>query len=211
MTTAPLALLDWTANQMDDHAAGIMRVLVLCEQSGTVRDAFIAAGHDAVSCDINPTRSPGPHIQRDALELLAEMKAGDWDLIVAFPPCTHLAASGARWWPAKRADGRQAAAVRFVEAIAAAPCPRIAIENPVGYLSSAWRKPDQYVQPWMFGHGYTKRTGLWLKGIPLLEATDTVPGRADTIHKTPGGAKQAYRRSITPAGLAAAMADQWSR
>ncbi len=184
----------------------MMDILIACERSGCVRDAFTAAGHNAVSVDVAQTATPGNHIQGCALDAIDSRR---WDMIIAFPPCTHLASSGARWWPAKRADGRQAAAVAFVKAIAAAPCPRIAIENPVGFLSSAWRRPDQYVQPWQHGHGYTKKTGLWLKGLPPLTPTNIVAGRANIIHMTPGGPRQAMRRSVTPAGIAAAMANQW--
>ena len=186
-------------------ATKVLRVLVACEYSGAVRDAFTARGHFAVSADLLETESPGRHHCGDVLELLTQR----WDLIVAFPPCTHLASSGARWWPAKRRDGRQKAAVEFVRAIADADCPRIAIENPVGFLSTAWRKPDQIIQPWQFGHGETKTTCLWLKGLPLLVATNVVPGRANRIHFMPGGKNQSKRRSLTYPGIAAAMASQW--
>ena len=135
-----------------------MRVLVACESSGRVRDAFRAAGHDAVSCDVLSTEAPGPHIEGDVLPHLAD----GWDMIVAFPPCTHLAASGARHFAAKRADGRQQEGIAFFLAIAAAPVAKLAIENPVGIMSSLYRKPDQVIQPWQFGHGETKATCLWL-------------------------------------------------
>lgn len=182
-----------------------MRVLVACKYSGQVRDAFIAAGHDAVSCDLLPTERAGPHHQGDVLQLLSAA----WDLMVAFPPCTDLAASGARWWPAKRADGRQQRAVAFVRALADSPIPRVAIENPVGYLSTAWRQPDQIVQPWMFGHGETKTTCLWLKALPPLNPTDVVPGRATRVHRMPDSLGRAKRRSLTYPGIARAMAQQW--
>lgn len=133
-----------------------------------------------------------------------------WDMVIGFPPCTHLAASGARWWPEKIADGRQAAAVEFVRMIADAPVERIAIENPVGALSRLWRKPDQIAQPWQFGHGETKATCLWLKGLPKLEPTDVVEGRHPATWLTPGGPKQAARRSMTYPGIAEAMANQWA-
>ena len=145
-----------------------MRVLVACEFSGIVRDAFIARGHDAVSCDLLPTERPGPHIQGDVLELLGD----GWDLMVAHPPCTHLAVSGARWFKDKRVE--QAEALDFVRALLTAPIPRIALENPVSIISSRIRKPDQIIQPYWFGHGETKTTCLWLKGLPKLQPTDLV-------------------------------------
>lgn len=182
-----------------------MKILIACEYSGRVRDAFIAKGHDAVSCDILPTEAPGPHLQTDLLPLLAQQ----WDMIVAFPPCTHLASSGARWWPAKRADGRQQAAVDFFMQIANADCERIAIENPVGFMSTAWRKPDQIIHPWQYGHGEQKKTCLWLKGLPLLTPTAVVDGREQKCWLMPGGKNQAKRRSLTYQGIADAMADQW--
>ena len=148
-----------------------MRVLVACEFSGTVRDAFRAAGHEAWSCDLLPTEKPGPHFQNDAL---VAAHCQPWDLMIAHPPCTHLAVSGARWFKEKRAE--QAAALDFVRALMAAPIPRIAIENPISIISSRIRKPDQIIQPWQFGHGETKATCLWLKGLPLLTPTNVVDG-----------------------------------
>lgn len=185
-----------------------MRVLVACEYSGAVRDAFRAQGHDAVSCDLLPTDVPGPHIQGSVLELSREYLA-TFDLMVAFPPCTHLAVSGARWFPAKRADGRQQAALDFVRALMDMPIPRIAIENPVSIISSAIRKPDQTIQPWQYGHGETKRTCLWLKNLPLLTPTNVVEGREARIHKMPPSADRWKLRSMTYPGIAAAMAEQW--
>lgn len=147
-----------------------MRVLVACEFSGTVRDAFVARGHDAVSCDLLPTDRPGPHIQGDVLDILGE----GWDLMIAHPPCTHLAVSGARYFAEKRADGRQQAALEFVRRLMDAPIPRWCIENPVSIISTEIRKPDQIVQPYQFGHPESKKTCLWLQGLPCLVPTKTV-------------------------------------
>lgn len=182
-----------------------MRVLIGCEFSGVVRDAFRAVGHDAVSCDLLPSESPGPHIQGDIRSILQD----GWDCLIAFPPCTHLCVSGARWWPAKVADGRQAAAVEFFMLLAESSIPRVAIENPVGLMSTRYRKPDQVIQPWMFGHGETKATCLWLRGLPLLQPTCVVPGREARIHRLPPTPDRAKLRSVTYAGVAAAMAGQW--
>lgn len=182
------------------------RILVACEYSGLVRDAFIARGHDAVSCDLLPSERSGPHIIGDARDLLAD----GWDMLIAFPPCTHLASSGARWFPAKRADGRQQAGIDLFVAFASAPIDRIAIENPVGIMSSVWRKPDQIVQPWQFGHGETKATCLWLKNLDFLRPTCVVSGRAARIHRMAPGPNRARERSRTYPGIADAMASQWS-
>lgn len=182
-----------------------MRVLVACESSGRVRDAFIALGHDAVSCDVLPTEAPGPHIEGDVLPHLAD----GWDMIVAFPPCTHLAVSGARHFAAKRADGRQQEGIAFFLAIAAAPVAKLAIENPVGIMSSLYRKPDQVIQPWQFGHGETKATCLWLRGLPPLVPTDVVPGREARVHRMPPSPDRWKQRSATYPGIASAMAAQW--
>lgn len=182
-----------------------MRILVACEYSGRVRDAFIKKGHDAISCDLLPTESPGPHIQGDVLELLEE----GFDLMVAHPPCTHLAVSGARYFAAKRADGRQQAAIDFFMQLAHAPIPRIAIENPICIMSSVWRKPDQIIQPWQFGHGETKATCLWLKGLPCLVPTSIVEGREARVHLMPPTADRWKLRSTTYQGIADAIADQW--
>ena len=183
------------------------RVLVACEYSGTVRDAFIAQGHDAMSCDLLPTESPGPHHQGSVLDVLGD----GWDLMVAFPPCTHLASSGARWFAAKRADGRQQHGIDFFMAIANASIPRIAIENPVGIMSTQWRKPDQIIQPWQYGHGETKATCLWLKGLPTLRPTDIVDGREQRIWRLPESKDRWKIRSKTFGGIADAMAQQWGR
>lgn len=181
------------------------RVLVACEYSGAVRDAFRARGFDAMSCDLLPTDAPGPHYQGDMFDL----ELSSFDLLVAFPPCTDIAVSGARWFAEKRADGRQDRALDFVRRIMAADVPRIAIENPVSIISTAIRKPDQTIQPWQHGHGETKRTCLWLKGLPKLTPTDIVEGREQRIWKLPPTADRWKLRSQTYPGIAAAMADQW--
>lgn len=183
-----------------------MRVLVACEFSGIVRDAFAARGHDAWSCDLLPSERPGNHIQGDVMSLIGD----DWNLMIAHPPCQHLAVSGARHFSAKRADGRQQDALNFVRQLMAAPIPRICLENPVSIISTSIRKPDQIIQPWQFGHGETKATCLWLKGLPLLLPTDIVHGRADRIHKMPPSADRWRERSRTYEGIAKAMAEQWS-
>ena len=180
-----------------------MRVLVACEYSGTVRDAFRARGHDAMSCDLLPTERPGPHHQGSVLDILDD----GWDLMIAHPPCTHLAVSGARWWQGKQEEQQQALA--FVHLLMAAPIPRIAIENPISKISTAIRKPDQIVQPWQFGHGETKATCLWLKGLPKLVPTQVVDGREARIHKMSPGPDRWKERSRTYQGIADAMASQW--
>ncbi len=183
-----------------------MRVLVACEFSGTVRRAFRAMGHDAWSCDLLPAEDGGEHhIQGDAREVLARVKG--WDLMIAHPPCTHLAVSGARWWKDKQSE--QAEALEFVRVLMNAPIPRICIENPVSRISTAIRKPDQIVQPWQFGHGETKATCLWLKGLPLLQPTDIVNGREARIHGMSPSVDRWKERSRTYAGIAQAMAQQW--
>jgi len=179
-----------------------VKVLVACEFSGIVRDAFIARGHDAWSCDLLPTERPGPHIQDDVLKHL-----GGWDLMVAHPPCTYLAVSGARWF--KERKNEQASALRFVRLLMEAQMPMIAIENPVSVISTTVRKPDQIIQPWMFGHGETKATCLWLKNLPTLRPTNVVDGRAGRVHREPPGPERWKNRSRTLVGLAQAMAEQW--
>jgi hypothetical protein len=183
-----------------------VRVLVACEFSGIVRDAFIARGHDAWSCDLLPSERPGPHAIADAVEMAS--LDGPWDLMVAHPPCTYLAVSGARWM-ASRPDETEAA-LRFVRRLMAARIPRIAIENPISIISSRIRKPDQIIQPWMFGHGETKATCLWLKGLPKLVPTDIVEGREPRVHHASPGPDRWKERSRTLQGIADAMADQWS-
>jgi hypothetical protein len=182
-----------------------MKVLIACEYSGTVRDAFIKLGHDAMSCDLLPTDRPGPHYQGDAFDIIGD----GWDLMIAHPPCTHLAVSGARHFAAKRADGRQQEAIAFFMALVNADIPRIAVENPVCIMSSIYRKPDQIIQPWQFGHGETKSTCLWLKNLPLLQPSNIVKGRADRIHKMPPSPERWKLRSTTYQGIADAMAAQW--
>ena len=182
-----------------------MRVLVACEYSGTVRDAFISRGHDAMSCDLLPTDALGPHYQGDVRDILSD----GWDLMIGHPPCDHLAVSGARWFKEKRADGRQQAAIEFFMMLANADIPRIAIENPVCIMSSVWRRPDQIIQPWQFGHGETKATCLWLKGLPKLQPTNIVEGREQRVWKMPPGPNRWKERSRTFQGIADAMASQW--
>lgn len=182
-----------------------MRVLIGCEYSGVVRDAFLRLGHDAMSCDLLPTESPGPHYQGDIRDVIDY----PWDMAIFHPPCTHLSVSGARHFEAKRMDGRQQSAVSFFMSLAKADIPMIAIENPVCVMSSLWRKPDQTIQPWQFGHGETKATCLWLKGLPPLRPTQVVEGREARVHRMPPSADRWKERSRTFAGIAQAMADQW--
>lgn len=183
-----------------------MRVLVACEYSGRVRDAFLALGHDAMSCDLLDTEVPGPHYQGDVRDVIDY----PWDLMICHPPCTHLSVSGARHFEAKRQDGRQQAAVSFFMMLARQRhIPRIAIENPVCIMSSLWRKPDQTIQPWQFGHGETKATCLWLKGLPTLTPTNIVEGREARVHRLPPGPDRWKERSRTFDGVAQAMAAQW--
>ena len=181
-----------------------MKVLVACEFSGIVRDAFKALGHYAVSCDFEQTERPGFHIQGDVMGFIDE----GWDLMIAHPPCTHIASSGARWFKGKRNE--QAAAICFVRDLMDAPIARIAIENPIGVLSTAIRKPDQIIQPWQFGHGETKATCLWLKGLPPLIPTKIVDGREPRVHFMSPGPNRWKERSRTMPGIAKAMAEQWS-
>lgn len=180
-----------------------MRVLIACEFSGTVRDAFRRLGHDAMSCDLLPTEAPGPHHQGDVRDVLGD----GWDLMVAHPPCTHLAVSGARWFKDKRAE--QAEALAFVRLLMDAPIERIAIENPVSVISTRIRKPEQIVHPWQFGHGERKATCLWLKGLQSLVPTNIVEGREARIHRMPPGPDRWKKRSLTYQGIADAMAEQW--
>ena len=180
-----------------------MRGLIACEFSGTVRDAFRRLGHDAMSCDLLPTEAPGPHHQGDVRDVLGD----GWDLMVAHPPCTHLAVSGARWFKDKRAE--QAEALAFVRLLMDAPIERIAIENPVSVISTRIRKPEQIVHPWQFGHGERKATCLWLKGLQSLVPTNIVAGREARIHRMPPGPDRWKKRSLTYQGIADAMAEQW--
>ena len=191
-----------------------MKVLVACEYSGVVREAFAKKGHDAWSCDLLPTDQPSDkHIQGDVLEIINN----GWDLIIAHPPCTHLSLSGAKYWAEKRADGRQQAAIKFVEDIWDADCPRICIENPVGALTkhSKLGKASVYIQPYEFGHAEQKRTGLWLKGLPKLKGTKFIDVKGlpnkerHRLHWLPPSKDRWKIRSTTFQGIADAMADQW--
>lgn len=180
-------------------------ILIACEFSGEVRDAFARAGHYAMSADLEPSERPGPHFQGDVRLILG----WGWDALIAFPPCTDLAVSGARHFPAKRADGRQQAAIDFFMMLADAPVKKKSCENPVSIMASVWRKPDQIIQPWMFGHGEVKRTCLWLHGLPPLTPTNVVEGREPRVHWEAPGPDRWKRRSRTYPGIAQAMADQW--
>lgn len=182
-----------------------MKVLIACEFSGIVRDAFLSRGHDAISCDLLPTERPGPHILGD----LRDVDLSEYDLMIAHPPCTHLAVSGARWFKDKQPE--QAESLAFVAWLMAAPVPRIALENPVSIISSRIRKPDQIIQPWQFGHGETKATCLWLKGLPLLTPTNVVVGRLGRVFREPPSPERWKNRSRTLPGIAAAMAEQWGQ
>jgi len=200
-----------------------VRVLVACEYSGAVRDEFIRLGHDAMSCDLLPTDVPGPHYQGDVFDIIND----GWDMMIAFPPCTHLALSGAQWFEEKRKDGRQAEALQFVCDLMNAPIEKIAIENPLGIISNHIRKQDQVIQPWMFGDPFQKSTCLWLKNLPPLIATDIVEKgefkewigkngkkkrQATWYAETWGKGDLRWKiRSQTFPGIAKAMADQWSR
>ena len=186
-----------------------MKVLIACEYSGVVRDAFLRGGHEAMSCDILETESPGPHHKGDLFDVIDY----PWDLAIFHPPCTHLSVSGSRHFAEKKMDGRQQAAVSFFMRIVrqSAHIPKVAIENPVCIMSSMYRKPDQIIQPWMFGHGETKATCLWLKGLPLLTPTEIVEGREARIHRMPPSADRWKERSRTYQGIADAMALQWGK
>lgn len=181
-----------------------MKILIACEFSGIVREAFRKLGHDAWSCDLLPSEIPGQHIQGDVLEHLDE----GWDMMIAHPPCTHLAVSGARWFKDKKEE--QALALSFVWALLNAPIKKIALENPISVISSDIRKPDQIIQPWMFGHGETKATCLWLKNLALLVPTNIVDGREARVHRMQPGPDRWKERSRTLQGIADAMAQQWN-
>lgn len=186
------------------------RVLIACEYSGIVRDAFAAKGWDAWSCDLLPTERPGNHYQTDVRDIILSRTAGaPWDLMIAHPPCTHLAVSGARWFKDKVRE--QAEALDFVRHLLNAPIPHIALENPVSIISSRIRKPDQVIQPWQHGHGETKATCLWLKNLPLLTPSNIVEGREQRIWKLPPSADRWKERSRTFPGIAKSMADQWTK
>lgn len=202
-----------------------MKVLVACEESQAVTIELRKLGHEAYSCDIEPCSGGHPewHLQCDVIPLLEGNTylfpqdrnaphgyVDKWDMILAFPPCTHLAVSGAKYFEEKRKDGRQQAAINFFMQFANTDCPKIAIENPVGIMSTYYRKPDQIIHPWQFGHGETKKTCLWLKGLPPLIPTHIVDGREQRIWKMPPSADRAKNRSKTFPGVAKAMAEQWA-
>ncbi len=180
-----------------------MKVLIACEFSGIVRDAFIAKGHDAISCDLLPTEKPGPHYQGDVFDIIND----GFDLMIAHPPCTHLAVSGARWFKDKRME--QLLALQFVQQLMDANIERICIENPISIISTKIRNPDQIIQPWMFGHGETKATCLWLKNLPLLIPTNIVSGREGRVWKMTPSPDRWKERSRTLPGIAHGMANQW--
>ena len=195
------------------HTLG-MRVLVACEYSGTVRDAFLALGHDAMSCDLLPTDVPGPHYQGDVFDIIDN----DWDLMIAHPPCTDLAVSGAAWFEKKRANGSQQKSIEFFISLAEAKIPHKCIENPIGIMSNLYRKPEQIIHPWQFGHMEQKATCLWLTDLPRLVPTNDVyesmmllPKRdRERLHYLPPSPTRWKERSKTYAGIAQAMAEQWS-
>jgi hypothetical protein len=184
------------------------RVLIACEESQTVCKAFRERGHEAYSCDILPCSGGHPewHLETDVLDVFDYL---DWDLMIAFPPCTHLAVSGARWFPEKIISGKQQAAIEFFKRLYYCTIPKIAIENPIGIMSSKLFKPDQIIQPWQFGHGETKSTCLWLVNLPKLQPTNIVEGREHRIWKMAPGPDRAKLRSKTFPGIAEAFATQW--
>lgn len=193
-----------------------LRVLVACEFSGIVRDAFAAKGHDVWSCDLLPTERPGQHYQGYLEDFIGA--GNEWDLIIGFPPCTDLSVSGARYFKEKQTDGRQDRSIAFFMMIANRNCQRICVENPVGIMSTVWRKPDQIIQPWQFGHPESKKTCLWLKGLSLLKSTEILPlpDCGYWNNQTPSGQNKltpsptrAQDRGRTYKGIAQAMADQW--
>jgi hypothetical protein len=195
-----------------------MKILVACEYSGTVRDAFIRGGHEAMSCDLLPTDAPGPHYQGDVMDVIND----GWDLMVAHPPCTYLSVSGMHWTTRGLRDPKLTEdALEFVRQLMAAPIPRIALENPISVISSRIRKPDQIITPYQFGHDASKKTCLWLKGLPLLRPTQFIEPRIvngkprwgnqtdSGQNKLPPSADRWKIRSETYTGIANAMADQW--
>lgn len=191
------------------------RILVACEFSGRVRDAFAKKGWEAWSCDLLPTETQGNHIQGDVVEVI---NSQSWDMMIGFPPCTDLAVSGAAWFKKKQADGSQQRSIHFFMTLANASIERICLENPVGIMSSRWRKPDQIIQPWHYGHETTKATCLWLKNLPLLIPTSVVSkgerkfyasGKSSPMWHANSGGGCGKQRSITFQGVADAMASQW--
>jgi len=192
-----------------------MQILVACEESQVVTNEFRKLGHEAYSCDILPCSGGHPewHLQQDVTPLLNI----EWDMLLAFPPCTHLAVSGAAWFEEKRKDGRQQQAIDFFMLFAKAPISRIAIENPIGIMSTIWRKPTQIIQPWMFGHPERKATCLWLDGLPKLVETNNIENemlqlprnKQHKLHYLPPSPNRSVLRSKTFPGIAKAMAEQW--
>jgi len=185
-----------------------MRVLVACEFSGVVREAFRKRGHDAWSCDLLPAEDGSEfHLHIDVRRVFHPLGPDHFDLMIAHPPCTHLAVSGARWFKDRQKEQKDA--LEFVRLLMNAPVERICIENPISIISSRIRKPDQIIQPWMFGHGETKATCLWLKNLPKLVPTNIVDGREARVHRMPPGKDRWKERSRTYQGIADAMAEQW--
>ncbi len=180
-----------------------MDILIACEFSGIVREAFRKKGHNAISVDLLPSELEGPHLQGDVSKILKYR----WDMLIAFPPCTHLAVSGARWFKDKQEE--QTKALKFINKLFKAKVPKICIENPVSIISTKIRKPDQIIQPWQFGHGETKSTCLWLKNLPLLVPTNIVEGRTPRVHFMSPSPDRGKERSRTYQGIADAMAEQW--
>ena len=180
-----------------------MKDLIACEFSGIVRDAFIKKGHDAWSCDLLPSEGNGNHIQANVMDI----DMTPYDLVIAHPPCTYLSSSGARWWETKQVEQRKA--IYFFLWLVNLPNQMVAVENPIGLMSTLYRKPDQIIQPWQFGHGETKATCLWVKNLPLLEPTNIVNGRKPRVHHEPPSKERWKNRSRTYQGIANAMAEQW--
>ena len=185
-----------------------MAILIACEESGIVRRAFRELGYNVWSCDILPSSDNSEwHLQQDVIPLLKEI----WSLIIAFPPCTHLSSSGARWFKEKRADGRQQQGIDFFMEFVNCKCPKVAIENPIGIMSTLYRKPDQIIQPYEYGHPEQKSTCLWLKGLPKLKPTNIVSGREQRVWKMPPSKDRSKLRSKTYSGIAKALAEQYSK
>jgi hypothetical protein len=199
----------WLADELHQPAEGnFMKILIACEYSGIVRDAFSALGHDAMSCDLLPTESPGRHYQGDVFGIIND----GWDMMIAHPPCTYLCSSGLHWNKKRPERELQTiSSIAFVERLINANIPKIAIENPIGRISTAIRKPDQIIQPWQFGHGETKATCLWLKNLPKLTLTNIVDGRVGRVWKMPQSLERWKERSRTFTGIAVAMAAQWGQ
>ena len=185
-----------------------MKILIACEESQAVTIEMRALGHEAYSCDVLPPSGGYPewHLQSDVSEVLGD----EWDMVVAFPPCTHLSVSGARWFKEKIADGRQAKAIDFFMQFTGLDVARVAIENPISIMSTRYRKPDQIIQPWQHGHGETKATCLWLKGLPVIKPTNVVDGREQRVWKMPPSPQRSIMRRKTYTGIAKAMAEQWA-